>query len=137
MKKSLIFFLSAFLFSSFVFAANERILQNPEQPYQSLGAIESKVPNKHGFVKFATFGLVQKRAYERMTRQLNKKLLKQARKKYGADAIANVTYWPAPDSGEAVDYLYGRAEMVRFKKFPISEKAVEVSLVEAQRPAAL
>lgn len=118
MKKITLFLVLFFAVSGAAFADSERILPYVSQPYDSLGSIELRVGNTHSYLKYMTAGLLRKRAYKRMTRQLDKKLLKEARKKYGADAIANVIYWPSPDSGETVDYLYGRAEMVRFKKFP-------------------
>ncbi len=135
MKKYAFLLLFSFLFLPSAMAQKARIIQNPQEDYALLGTIERKVSNQHRFVKLLTLGIVRDRNYERMQHQLDKKLLKEARKKYGADAVANIVYWPAKDSAATVDYLYGRAEMIRFKVFTVKEvSAVPVQAPEAASP---
>lgn len=137
MKKIVLLTLSLVFICGTAFSGNsDRILLNPQQPYESLGYLEHKISTSRSFVKAITFGIVRRKAFEKMARKLDKGLLKEARRKYGADAISNITYWPSPESQTPIDYLYGRAEMIRFKKFPVAEKQAEVP-VSAPEPARL
>lgn len=56
---------------------------------------------------------------ESLQGRLNKKLRKIARKRYGADAVINVHYWPDLNSAKfPKGMVYAKGDMVRYKNFP-------------------
>lgn len=111
------------IFFALIGCAAPRIVDNPSTAYDSLGMIEEKASLERRYMKVLTFGLVRKHSYRSLTKKLSHRLEEMARDKYGADAVNNIQYWPAPDSDALVDYLYARGEMIRFKKFGESTAA--------------
>jgi hypothetical protein len=104
------------LFLAFTGCAHH-IVNNPETPYDSMGMIEEKVSVKAPLLSILTLGIKREHSFKCLTKKLNRRLERMALHKYGADAVNNITYWPAPDSDALVDYLYARGEMIRYKKF--------------------
>lgn len=115
---------------SLISCAKSHVVESPETAYDSLGVLELKVAKDRGAAKYLTFGMVRHHSYEAMTRKLRKQLAAEARKKYGADAVTNITFWPKEDSREEFYYLYGRGEMIRYRKFS-SAPPVSASRSEA------
>ena len=53
-----------------------------------------------------------------MKRLLDGKLVKAAKKRYNAEAVVNVQYWPDLSSEKFPQgKVYARGEMVRYKRF--------------------
>ncbi len=112
--------------------AKPRVVSNPSSEYDSMGTLEERIDVHHQILRYVTLGLLQKHSYKNLTKRLNKKLEHKARQKYGADAVANVTYWPDPKSDAIVDYLYGRGEMIRYKKFGSPESGAAANTAPSQ-----
>ena len=55
-------------------------------------------------------------------KSLRSKLAQKAKKRYGADGVIKVEYWPDPASSRFPEgYLYARGEMIRYRKFPAAQ----------------
>lgn len=93
--------------------AKAKVVNSPGTTYDSMGFLEEKIPVR---------GLLLKRSYPSLTKKLDRKLAKKARRKYSADAVNNIQYWPSPDADAFVDYLYARGEMIRYKPFEETAK---------------
>lgn len=99
-----------------------------ESPYHSLGTIEVK-EKAYRFnpaaafwtgveITTLTFADTPSRG-EHYKKFLRKKLEKVANKRYDADAVINVQYWPDPESSNFPDgYVYARGEMIQYRRFP-------------------
>ena len=102
-----------------------------EIPYQSLGTLEVKqkaytaTPTSAFWtgVEVTTLTLANTPSRSNLYKNsLRTKLARLARKKYGADAVINVQYWPDPESKSFPQgYLYARGEMIRYEHFPGTE----------------
>ena len=99
-----------------------------EVPYDSLGTLEVKqkayrVNPSAAFwtgveIATLTFADTPSRG-EHYKKFLRRKLQKLAGKRYDADAVINVKYWPNPESGNFPDgYIYARGEMIQYHHFP-------------------
>lgn len=99
-----------------------------ESAYQSLGTLEVKEKtyrfNPDAFfwtgveITTLTFADTPSRG-EHYKKFLRKKLEKVANKRYNADAVINVQYWPDPESSNFPDgYIYARGEMIQYRRFP-------------------
>lgn len=97
-------------------------------PYESIGTLEVKekaltaTPASAFWtgveVTTLTFAKTPSRG-ELYKKSLRSKLAQLARRKYGADAVINVNYWPDPDSKSFPrGYIYARGEMIRYEHFP-------------------
>lgn len=63
-------------------------------------------------------------AGERYKRILRSNLAAKAAADYKADSVIKVEYWPEPAQGNFPDgHVYGRGEMIRFRKFPLPQEA--------------
>ena len=86
-------------------------------PYDPIGMMEVKI----------RADLPSSRLYpagERYKRILRSKLAAKAAADYKADSVIKVEYWPDPSQGNFSDgHVYGRGEMIRFRKFPSPEEA--------------
>lgn len=97
-------------------------------PYESLGILEVKEKARLltpegtfwtgveiatlSFAKTPTRGTHYKK-------YLRRKLARIADRKYQADAVINVQYWPDPEAGGFPDgFIYARGEMIRYESFP-------------------
>ena len=99
--------------------AQSRVVTDPATPYDSMGTLQEQVPVKYNVLaRIFTLGLLNKRSYGDMKKILQEKLESKAIHQYGADAIANISFWPEKETDATVDYFYGRGEMIRYKKFP-------------------
>ena len=97
-------------------------------PYDSLGTVEVKekayrlTPSAAFWtgveITTLTFADTPSRG-EHYKKYLRMKLEKVADKRYNADAVINVHYWPDPESNSFPDgYIYARGEMIRYQRFP-------------------
>ena len=93
------------------------IVNNPVEAYDSLGTLEEHVSTRSPVLTLLTFGMIRHHSYKCLSKRLNRKLEWTARHKFGADAVNNVHYWPDVDSDASIAVMYGRGEMIRYKKF--------------------
>lgn len=112
--------LSALLISSFLLLAgcgSNRVISKPGIDYDSLGTLEYHLSTTRPIARILTLGIIRRYSYTQMQKRLSKKIADQAHDQYGADAVANMTFWPEPGADAKLDMLYGRGEMIRYKKF--------------------
>jgi hypothetical protein len=104
---------------------------SPEKPYTSLGTLE--VREKAGTLFFNRLGWTLAEAAT-LTRadtpsradvlrsRARERLLRKARKNYGAHDVVSIEYWPAPESEYFPDgFLLARGEMIRYTPFPAED----------------
>ncbi len=92
--------------------------------YESLGALVVKekakdlwdMEVKKVLVEAATLSMADTGTRADMFRQaLSTRLAESARKKYGAHAVINVTYWPDPGGNDFPEgEIFARGEMIRY-----------------------
>lgn len=115
-------FLSSFLFFLFsmplVWADITLWNTPPETPYQKIADIQVAVKTRTTNVK-------------RIQKKLNKELMASA-KKYHADALIDVKYFPEPEKRTPFRHheYYARATLVQFLKFPESPASQQNAPVE-------
>ena len=130
------FGLSFLILTLTVGCAEHRMVSYPATPYDSMGTLEEHIPSQHSpMVRWVTLGWMNRRSYTSMKRQLSKKLERKALHMYGADAVANIEYWPSKDIDASVDYIYARGEMIRYKKFPPVTESVPEASPQTMTPA--
>ena len=104
-------------------------------PYDSIGTLEVKTKARGNYpthVWNATaeaVSLGHAETYysqlETYKTQLRRKLAVTADKRYDADAVINVKFWPDLDLKEFADgFIYARGEMVRYKRFPDEKNGI-------------
>ena len=80
------------------------------KPYESLGFVEARIPSSQ------LFSLHRAKSYKKL---LHRELLRKA-VPLGAEALVRTEYWPDLSSKNFPGgFVYAKAEMVRFEKFPI------------------
>ena len=89
-------------------------------PYDSLGELQVQVRVRPSlWIRILTLGAVPTPTSDEIAHKLLAQLsTKSAR--YGANAVIHVQFWPedlTAASGMAQDYVYAKAEMIRYKKF--------------------
>lgn len=106
-----------------------RAIEGPKDiPYKSLGTLEIKerahyVTPRHTFwsgVELATLTFADTPSRgDSYKKYLREKLARIARKRYRADFVINVHYWPDPESKSFPQgYIYARGEMIKYERFP-------------------
>ncbi len=99
-----------------------------DTPYQSLGTLEIKerayyVTPRHAFwtgVELVTLSFADTPSRgDNYKTYLRKKLARLAHRRYRADSVINVHYWPDPESKSFPGgYVYARGEMIKYQRFP-------------------
>lgn len=132
MKRSLavMLVLSAFVLLTMGCSRTQKVISTQGDltaSYQSLGQIEIErhVPRaslKRMFQhvgEWMTFGKYEMPARsEYLQGLLDKKLVKAAKKRHGAEAVIKVQYWPDLNSEKFPSgKMYAKGEMVRYKRF--------------------
>jgi len=132
MRKSLavmsVLIVLGFIFTGFSKAQKVIATQNDlTEPYESLGQIEvdRDVPSmslQRGvqrlgeWVTFGKYDMPNQKEY--LKGLLDEKLIKSAKKRYSAEAVIKVQYWPDLSSKKFPSgKIYAKGEMVRYKRF--------------------
>ena len=114
------FFLFVFLVATSLFAMPAVVEGESKIPYDSLGELQVKT-RTHPSLWQRIINLGQ--APDPTSDEIAHKLLAQLSTKsarYGANAVIHVQFWPEDlkdASRMAQDYVYAKAEMIRYKKF--------------------
>ncbi len=108
----------------------QKVIATPEgasMPYESLGVLEVKKEAPAFGASYRlqqTLSLVSFRLYEKPSQEayfqklLDKELVCDAKKKYGADAVIHVKYWPDLNAAKfPKGLIYAKGEMIRYKQF--------------------
>lgn len=127
-----------------------RVLEGDiDTPYQILGTLEVKTKTPvfrvsnlvDGTKEALTLGYARTPVdAEKIKKDLDNKLMHDARDHYGADAVVKVRYWPNLASGSFPDgYAYARGEMVRYEPFPNDakekDKTLQTTISHSDQPA--
>lgn len=109
----------------------------PDASYQSLGSLQVVENAKdlwdqeagRFLLEASTLTLADTGERAEMFRKaLKDRLAETASKKYGADAVIHVTYWPDPESESFPEgNLYARGEMIRYIQYPKAATTIKGS----------
>ena len=86
-------------------------------PHWSVGTLEVSTKAPKTWTHVLSAGLLPSHSYVKAQHKLDKKLTHQAAKKFDADAIMNIQYWPEPGVKTTDGKIRARAEMFQFPPF--------------------
>ncbi len=122
-------FISLFLMQGCARVEKVRAMEGDfKAPYDSLGTLEVKTKAPYltlggsfwTSVEAVSLGVAKTPSRgEHYKRRLRSKLAKIASRRYSADAVIKVIYWPDPESKRFPDgSIHARGEMIRYRSFP-------------------
>ena len=103
-----------------------------DRPHRALGSLEVSMVARDVNIKTAVNGVVEVATLsmaETPSRTdsykaiLSEKIKKRAKKRYGADAVINLKFWPDPEASNSYPngVILARGEMIRYEPFPQAE----------------